>query len=103
MLRYNYLKASNDVSLQCRYYGKYMEGGLRGFILECCDGMDLYEFYKGIKGRGKSFSVNMVKATIKYAFGSLCQLRRCPFTWFRHILSGLVELNRIPLIHRDIK
>ena len=28
---------------QCRYYGEYKNGDIRGFILEYCEGIDLYE------------------------------------------------------------
>ena len=93
------LEGFNDVSLQCQYYGKYKNGEIRGFILEYCDGMNLYEKFK----QDGKFSEQMVKETMKYAFGSLSKLRRCPLTRARFIFSVLSELQGINLVHGDIK
>ena len=58
-------------SLQCRYYEMYHEGGIRGFILEYCDGVNLYEKLV----RDGKFSEKTVKQTMKYVFVPLYLLR----------------------------
>ena len=69
MLRcdYAHLKVLDDVFLQCRYYGKYKSNGIKGFILEYCDGLNLYETFNLHGG----FPGELIKEIMKYVFGSL--------------------------------
>ena len=99
--RYGNLNVSSDFALQCRYYGKYERDGIRGFIMEYCDGVNLFD--KLVKD-GK-FSEKTVKKTMKYVFEPLRQLRHRPLTRFRFrvILGALAEIHGENIIHRDIK
>ena len=54
----------DGLRLQCRYYGKYENGDIQGFILEYCEGLSLLEH---INKRGK-FSERNVQELMWYVF-----------------------------------
>ena len=99
MLCYDHLKIFDDVFLQCRYYGEYENDGIRGFILEYCDGINLYE--KLVEDG--AFSEQKVKDIMRYIFGLSRQFQHRPLTCFRFILSVLAKIHHVKLIHLDLR
>ena len=56
----------DGLHLQCHYYGKYENGDIRGFVLEYCEGVELYK-HMHMQGR---FSEWDIQELMRYVFST---------------------------------